>query len=150
MLKTTAVIFSLILCCIISVSANAEPAKSYVIHVGADTCKFVLEAAAEEKYFIDMIGKIYRFVVDGQPLKDSAEARHEIMRVLKNSYMNQLAKIEVDKAVRLKKRGFCVPSILTSTGKEGPAFAIAFLVEKGLLKAFVVGSSLNCSAMSIL
>jgi hypothetical protein len=109
-----------------------------------------LKAASEDKYFVNYMGYSYRFAAEGKPLRDSVEARHRIMRALKNAYMNDLARIEVEKAVKLKKRGFCVPSTLTSTGKEGPGFSIDFLVENGLLKGFVVGSSLNCSVMSSL
>ena len=123
----------------------AEPEQSYDISWEGKTYTYKMKRASHRDYFFEIPGNIYRYQAHGLRLPDTEETRRLILHRLGDAYISKLARLEPDKAVKLNKRGLCIPSILKTSGEEGAAFAINFQTPKKIIKGFVVGDSINCS-----
>lgn len=132
---------------VLAAPALAKPNQSYVIKDGKESYQYSQTTLSQEKYFYSIpTGTTYTYEIKEKGLKESLQSRHLIMKVVKDAYIDQSMKIEVSKTVKLNHKGYCVPSFLVSSGAEGTAFAVDFIVLEGLIKGFILGGSLPCSA----
>ncbi len=110
-------------------------------YINKGSIYYMIDASSEKYFYNDIKGNIYKYIIDGYA-GDNSSSKYLIIKQLSKAFMNERVYPEIKKAIKLKRRGYCITSRQWGTGYPGPTFAIEFHAENGRIRGFIVGSAL--------